>query len=76
MSRVVQVKVKPGSRGGPQVGTDSDGTLILAVREQAVDGKATEAARRLLAQHLQVRRSAVRLIGGATSRLKLFRIED
>lgn len=74
MSRVVQVRVKPGSRRGESVVTDDDGTLVLSVRERAVDGKATEAAAALLAKHLDVRRRDVELVSGATSRIKLFRV--
>lgn len=76
MSRVLQVKVKPGSRHGPRVSTDAEGTLVLAVPERAVDGKATEAAAALLAEHLGVRRRAVSLVSGATSRIKRFRIDE
>lgn len=71
----MQVRVKPGSRRGASVATDEDGTLVLAVRERAVDGRATEAAAALLAQHLGVRRRDVELVSGAASRIKLFRVE-
>jgi uncharacterized protein len=68
------VKVKPGSRKGPLVETCSDGELTIYVREPAVDGKANDAAARLLADHLQLPRSRVELVSGATSRLKRFRV--
>jgi uncharacterized protein YggU (UPF0235/DUF167 family) len=70
----VVVTVKPGSRKGPLVEAGADGTLTIYVRERAVEGKATEAAARLLAAHLGVPRSSVELISGATSRLKRFRV--
>lgn len=75
MSRTVQVRVKPGSRGGDRVVAGDDGVLTLWVRARAVDSKATEAAAALLAEHLGVRRRDVALVSGATSRLKLFRVE-
>lgn len=68
------VTVKPGSRKGPLVETGADGALMIYVREQAVEGKATEAAARLLADHFGVARRDVELISGATSRIKRFRI--
>ncbi|MCV7226694.1 DUF167 domain-containing protein [Mycolicibacterium komossense] len=72
---VISVNVKPGSRKGPLVEVDDAGGLTLYVRERAVDGKANVAATRLLAEHLGVPRSRVRLIGGAAARVKRFRID-
>ena len=74
MAETVTVTVKPGSRKGPLVEAAADGTLAIYVRERAVEGKATEAAARLLAEHLGVPRSRVELVAGATSRVKRFRI--
>ncbi|APE14559.1 DUF167 domain-containing protein [Mycolicibacterium pallens] len=75
MAETVVVTVKPGSRKGPRVETADDGSLTLFVREPATEGKATEAAARLLAEHLGVPRSAVTLTAGATSRVKRFRVD-
>ena len=64
------VRVKPGSsRVG--VGGDHDGALVIRVAARAVDGKATEAALRALAEALGIRRSAVSLVTGASSRAKV-----
>ena len=71
---VVAVRVKPGSSRGPLVETADDGSLTVYVRERAIDGKATEAVARVLAEHLSVPRSKVELVSGASSRLKRFRI--
>jgi uncharacterized protein len=71
---IVFVKVKPGSRKGPLVETDSNGELTIYVREPAVDGKANDAAARLLAAHLQLPKSRVQLLSGAASRVKRFRV--
>jgi uncharacterized protein len=77
--KIVAVRVKPGasraSVGGRYEGANGS-ALIIAVRERAVDGRATEAARRALAEALGVARSSVSLRSGATSRDKLFMIED
>ncbi len=70
----VTVTVKPGSGKGPLVETADDGSMTVHVRERAVEGKATEAVRRLLADHLGVPKSRVELVSGTTSRTKRFRI--
>lgn len=74
MGETVVVRVKPGSRKGPLVAADADGQLTVYVREPAVDGKATAAARRLLAEHFGVPASRVELLSGAAARIKRFRI--
>lgn len=74
----VAVRVKPGA-GRTRVGGRYDGAhglaLIIAVGAQAVDGKATEAVRRALADALGLRPAAVRLRTGATSRDKVFTVD-
>ncbi len=75
MAQTVVVTVKPGSRKGPLVETAADGSITIYVREPAIEGKATEAAARLLARHLGVPRTAVTLTSGATSRIKRFRVD-
>lgn len=73
-SRIVAVRVKPGSRKGPLVTRDTDSRLTVHVAEPAVDGKANRAVIQLLAQHFGVPRSHVELTSGAAARLKFFRI--
>ena len=72
---VVAVRVKPGA-SRTRVGGTYEGPhgreLVVAVNAPAVDGRATEAARRALADALGVRRSAVSLRTGAAGRHKLF----
>ena len=75
MAESVVVTVKPGSMKGPLVEAADDGALTIYVRERAVDGRATEAAARLLSEHLGVARSRVQLISGAASRFKRFRVD-
>lgn len=74
MPETVVVTVKPGSRKGPLVEAAEDGSLTVYVRERAIEGKATEAVARVLAEHLGVPKSQVELISGATSRVKRFRV--
>ena len=72
------VRVRPGA-GRTRVGGRYDGphgpALIVAVGAPAVDGKATEAVRRALAEALGVRPAAVALRVGATSRDKVFMVD-
>ena len=74
----VAVRVKPGSSrtrvGGSYAGPYGP-ALVVAVNAPAVDGRATEAARRALADALGVRPAAVTLRTGATSRDKIFAVE-
>ncbi|OBH12527.1 DUF167 domain-containing protein [Mycobacterium sp. E1747] len=76
MDESVVVRVKPGSRKGPLVDVGPNGELTIYVREPAVDGKANDAVTRVLAAHLELPRSRVELISGATSRLKRFRVHS
>lgn len=74
-SLTVAVRIKPGSSrsrvGGRYLGPYGP-ALIIAVTAPPVDGRATEAARRALAEALGVRRGAVLLGAGAASRNKIF----
>jgi uncharacterized protein YggU (UPF0235/DUF167 family) len=70
----ITIRVKPGS-ARPGVGGEHDGALIVAVSARAVDGKATEAALAAVADAFGVRRGAVRLVSGASSRTKIVDID-
>lgn len=71
--------MKPGA-SRTSVGGGYDGphgpAIIVAVQAPAVDGRATEAARRALAQALAVPAATVALRTGQSSRDKLFRIDN
>lgn len=73
----VAVRVKPGA-GRDAVGGRYEGphgpALVVAVGAPAVDGEATEAARRAVAKALGVRPWAVELRFGAASRDKVFTV--
>jgi uncharacterized protein YggU (UPF0235/DUF167 family) len=58
------------------VGGDHDGALIVAVTARAVGGQATEAALTSVAAAFGVRRRAVTLVTGSTSRTKVIDIAD
>ena len=72
---IIDVRVKPSSRNGPQIQLGIDDSLLVYVREPAVDGKANQAVVKLLADYYKVSKSRVRLVSGATSKQKRFSID-
>ncbi len=73
MSRKVAVRAKPGARR-PRVEPLPDGTLLVAVRERAIEGEANRAIEAALAAHFGVPRAQVRVVRGARGRDKLVEI--
>ncbi len=71
----INVTVKPNSKHREQVVTNENGSLTVFTKAAAVDGKANDAATKLLAKHYGVNKSRVRLIRGHTSKQKLFEID-
>ena len=69
----IAIRVKPGSARTAVGGRRGD-ALVVSVTARAVDGKATEAALRAIAEAFDVRRRDVSLIIGATSRDKVVEI--
>lgn len=76
---VVAVRVRPGA-ANTRVGGGHPGrygaALVVAVNAPAVDGRATEVARRAVADALGLRAADVTVRAGRTSRDKLFEIAD
>ncbi|HEY1624083.1 MAG TPA: DUF167 domain-containing protein [Streptosporangiaceae bacterium] len=66
--------VRPGS-ARPRIGGERAGALVVNVTARAVHGQATEAALRAVADAFKVRRAAVALVSGATSRTKIIEVE-
>ena len=75
----VPVRVRPGASrarvGGRYPGPHGD-ALIVVVTAPTVDGRATDAALRGVAEALGLRRAQVSLRTGATSRDKVFAVDD
>ena len=65
----ITVRVRPGS-ARPGVGGEHDGALVVRVSQRAIDGHATAAALAAVAAAFGVRRDAVKLVAGASSRTK------
>lgn len=72
----VAVRVRPGASRTAVGGRYGAEALVVAVTARAVEGAATEAALRALAEALGVRRGALRLVSGATSRDKVVEVAD
>jgi uncharacterized protein YggU (UPF0235/DUF167 family) len=66
----ITIRVRPGS-AHPGVGGEHSGAPVVRVSARAVDGKAMEAALAAVAGAFGVRRSAVTLVSGASSRTKI-----
>ena len=71
----VLIRVTPGA-SRVAVGGTHEGALIIKVSARAVEGQATDAARKALAKELGVAPRDVQLVRGATSRTKLLEIPD
>lgn len=67
--------MRPGA-SRTRVGGSYGDRLVVAVTARAVDGAATEAALAAVADAFGVRRRAVTLVAGATSRDKVVGIDD
>lgn len=71
---LVTVRVKPGSKKGSLVQLAIDGSLLVYVREPAVDGRANEAVIELLAKYYDRPKSGIRIVRGHTSRIKTIEV--
>jgi uncharacterized protein len=75
----IPVRVRPGASrtavGGAYQGPYGS-AVVVAVTAPAVDGRATDAAHRALAEALHLRRADLVLHRGAVSRDKLFVVTD
>ena len=69
----ITIRVRPGS-ARPGVGGEQAGALVVRVSVPAVDGRATEAALAAVAAAFGVRRGAVTLVTGKTSRTKVVEV--
>jgi len=69
----IGIRVRPGA-SRTRVRGEHDGALVVRVAARAAEGRATEAALAAVADAFGVRRSAVTLVTGRTSRSKVVHI--
>jgi len=74
MAFTLAIRVHPGSPK-TAVGGSRGSALVVRVTARPVAGKATEAALRAVADAFGVRRSAVQLVTGMSSRDKVVRVD-
>lgn len=72
----ITVHAKPGSKKGPAVEIGVDGIVTVFLKERAVDGAANDGLIAVLAAHYGVRKSAVSIASGHSSRHKIVDIDD
>ena len=72
----ISAHLKPNSRHREEVVVDSDGTYIIYTKAPAIEGRANAAAIKLLAKYFGVSPSRVKLVRGATSKHKVFNIDN
>ncbi len=73
LRKILRVTVKPRARM-ERVEEDADGALSVRLREAPEDGRANEALIRILAKHLGVPQSALRILRGKTVRRKILEL--
>lgn len=72
----ISAYLKPNSRHREEVVVGSDGTYIIYTKAPAIEGRANVAAIKLLAKYFGVAPSRVKLVRGATSKHKVFNIDN
>jgi len=71
---IIQIKVKPRSRTCA-LEQLPDGTWIARLKSPPIDGKANAELVKLVAGHFRCRKAAVSIRAGASSRLKIVRLD-
>jgi uncharacterized protein (TIGR00251 family) len=72
---ILQIKVKPNAKKA-LLEQQPDGSWLAWVNATPVDGKANARLIEIVAEHFGIRKSAVTIQSGTTSRLKRVRIDD
>ena len=70
----IRVKVKPGSNT-EELSREGD-SFLIKVKEPAKEGKANQAVIKLLAEHLSVPQSRVRILSGFRSNNKVIEVAE
>ena len=70
---IIDIRVRPNAKQN-KVGGKIDGRLIIFVQAPAIDGKANDAAAKVLAEHFEVRSRDIKIIRGETNRDKTIEV--
>jgi len=73
---LISVQVKPGSKKAPLVETQEDGSLMVHVKERAVDGQANEGLIAVLAKYLDLPKRSITIKSGHTARRKIVSVDN
>lgn len=74
VGKKISITVKPNSKKGPLVEQQSDGSLVVYIREIAADGQANDALIKLLSRHFDVARTNITIVRGQSSKHKIISI--
>ena len=69
------VRVQPGASRSEVVGWEADGSLRVRLQAPPIEGRANRALIECLAEALGLRRSAITLVRGSSSRQKVVEVE-
>lgn len=70
----VNILIKTNSAKGPLVELQSNGDLIVYVKEAAIENKANEALIKVLSKYYDKPKSSIKIIRGVTNRNKVVEI--
>lgn len=71
----VTVLVKPGSKKGPLVQANLDGSLTVYLAQRAVEGMANQALIEILAEHFKAPKTKISIESGFKSRIKRISVD-
>ena len=72
----ISVHLKPNSHHREEVVPNDDGSPTIYTKASAIEGRANLATGKLLAKYFGVAPSRVKLLRGATSKYKVFNIDQ
>ena len=73
---ILTVEVKPNVRETKIVAWKDRGTVVIAIKEPAIDGKANQALIKFLAKEFKVAKSLIEIKRGQGSRVKHVSLPD
>jgi len=71
----VNIVVKTNSSKGPLVESQPDGSLIVFLREAALEGKANRALVKILADYYKLPKTRIKIVHGKASKHKMVELD-